>query len=83
MTLMPAVQAVTFAVRAFPAFRFLFRLRAVAVRAGGRPFPGLGARLRAVRAGTTDPVFAADPRRLPIPTAALPILSAAPALLRL
>lgn len=83
MTLILAVQAVVFAAWVFVAFRFLFRLRAVAVRASGRPFPGLDATLDAFRAGAADPAFAADRRRLLILTAALLILSAAPAILRL
>jgi hypothetical protein len=50
-----SLQAITFALWAFTAFRILFHLRRRAVEATGQPFPGPVTFLRTLRAWSGDP----------------------------
>lgn len=71
------LQAVVFAIWAFYAFRSVFRLRADAVAATGKPWPGPAASLRAFAGFATLPKYAQDRRRMLVLTLLLLGLSAA------
>ena len=75
MTVLTVVQGAVFLVWAVATFRFLFRLRAHAVAASGRVFPPVAAQLDAFAAGTRDPAFGPDRRRLLLLTVAVLTLS--------
>ena len=76
------VQGAVFALWAYRMFRTLFRLRAHAVRASGKLYPGVGATLAAFRAFVTAQEFALDRRRLAVLTLLLIGLTGAFALSR-
>ena len=82
MILWLSLQAVVGLVWAFLMFRTLFRLRADAVDASGRMFPGLGATLGSFRGFLTLPRYARDRRLLGGATLLLVGLSAGFSLIR-
>jgi hypothetical protein len=63
-----ALQLVVFLIWAFLAFRWLFALRADAVKESGSAFPGPASQLRAFRGGLVDERYAKDRVRLVILT---------------